>query len=193
MANRSAANFPSLITNMRLLFSMIGILLLVTSCGISRSPRDDRALQNNAATESLSAHMALRVLREDGTSKTFAIVLQNPQHALIQSVRAWVQFDSSAIYVSDLTIEDGRFSLFAQGERGIDSEGGFIKIGAATSEPITDALITLATFTVRSTSSDASVLTFYDWRIGGDGHTAVLSIDHGNALNILSAPSAIDL
>lgn len=178
---------------MRILFSTLGVLLLLTSCSLSRKPRDDRALMHDAARETLSAHMALRVLHDNGQTKTIAIVLQNPQRALIQSVRAWVQFDAALLTVSDLAIEDGRFMLFAPGERGIDAEKGFVKIGAATKEPMTDDTTTLATFTIYSHTTAKPVLTFYDWRIGGDGHTAVLSIDGGKAINILTAPPATNL
>ena len=192
MANSLAANFLFLITNMRILFSsIIGILLLMTSCSVSSTLRDDRSLMHDAVPETFSARLVLRVLREEGDRKVLAIVVQNTDRLPIQSVRAWVRFDPMELKASDLTMEDGRFALFAPGEREIDSVSGFIKIGAAAREPVSDDLATLATFTIQSSAKP--VLTFYDWREEGDGHAAILTLKDGKASNILTAPPAIEL
>jgi len=135
--------------------------------------------------------MVLRLLENSGDTKRVGILIQNPTHAPIQSIRAWVRFDPETVQVSDLTIEDGRLTLFAPNERDIDMEEGFVRIGAATREPITDSLMTLATFTMESSSTPT--LTFYDWREGGDGHTAVLSLDGQSVKNLLQAPPSLEL
>lgn len=176
---------------MKKILPMIGVLLLLSSC--AREPSKDRALKHDSAPETLSAGMSMRVLEENGERKKVAIVVQNPALVPVQSVRAWVRFDPLLIDVRDLTVEDGRFILFAPGERTIDSAEGFVKIGAAVRTAITDPLITLATFTVTTHKGEKPVLTFYDWKDQGDGHTAVLSIVQGNAMNILHAPPSIEL
>lgn len=177
---------------MRTFFLSCGILLFLLSCSSGNSPRADQSLSHGVAPEHLSTRMALRVIDDDGGRKTVAIVLHNPEHIPVQSVRAWVRFDPASLSLDDLAIQDGRFALFAPGEREIDSVEGFVKIGAALRSPIRDSFLTLATFTVESFESDP-VLSFYDWREGGDGHTAVLTISEQGIHNILQTPPLIEL
>lgn len=177
---------------MRAFFLSGGILLLLLSCSSGNGPDADQSLGHGVAPEDLSARMALRVIDDQGQKKMMAIVLHNPEHIPVQSVRAWVRFDPASLSLNDLTIEDGRFALFAPGEREIDSMEGFVKIGAAARMPIRDPFLTLATFTMESSESDP-VLSFYDWRENGDGHTAVLTISEEGIQNILQTPPLIEL
>lgn len=177
---------------MRTFFLSAGVLLLLLSCSSGNGPDADRSLSHSVAPESLSARMALRVIEDQGERKLMAIVIHNPEHIPVQSVRAWVRFDPALLSLSDLAIEDGRFALFAPGEREIDSAEGFVKIGAAAQSPIRDAFFTLATFTAESAEADP-VLSFYDWRENGDGHTAVLTITEDGIQNILQTPPLIEL
>ena len=177
---------------MRTFFLSAGITLLLLSCSSGNGPNADRSLSHSVAPASLSARMALRVIEDDGEKKIMAIVIHNPEHIPVQSVRAWVRFDPASLSLNDLAIQDGRFALFAPGERDIDSAEGFVKIGAAARSPINDPFLTLATFTVESSESDP-VLSFYDWREDGDGHTAVLTISEDGIKNILQTPPLIEL
>ena len=170
---------------------MLGILL-ITSCS-SGTPDPDNALQHGAAKEDLSARLVLRVLKDQGQVKKVGVIVLNPAGAPIQSIRSWVRFDSAALQVKDLAIEDGRFSLFAPGEREIDLAEGFVKLGGAVRKPLHDKEILFASFTIRSPSKEAPVLSFYDWKAEGDGHTAVLSLHEKSIVNILHAPPSIEL
>ncbi len=173
---------------MRTLLSIIGILTLV-SCGFGREPNPDNALSHSAAPTMHTARMVLRVLEDRGTEKKLGIVVQNPGRVPIQSVRSWVRFDPEAADISDLAIEQGDLVLFAPGERMINQAEGFVQIGAAARTPIRDDVFTVASFTVRGTP----VLTFYDWRPEGDGHSALLSLQEGDVTNILASPPSIEV
>ena len=123
---------------MRLSSFLIGTLLLLSSCALRGAGNPENALQHSAAAEVLTARMALRILEEQGETKTVGIVVQNPARVPIQSVRAWVRFDPEVLSVRDLVVADSRFILFPPGERTIDSEEGFLKFGGAVSNPISD-------------------------------------------------------
>ena len=176
---------------MKYFLSLIGLLLLI-SCGEAedQSVQDNGLLHGSAAEQTVS--MMLRVLEEDGEEKTLGIVVENPMQEPIQSIRAWIRFDPESISVRDLTVVDGRFILFAPGERTIDTVGGMVKLGGAVTKPVTDKEILFATFIVRSLDEDI-VLTFYDWRAEGNGHVAVLSMKDNTVKNILIAPSSLEL
>lgn len=177
---------------MRTFFLSAGVLFLLMSCSSDNGSNSDRSLSHSVAPENLSARMALRVIDDQGERKTMAIIIHNPEHIPVQSVRAWVRFDPASVFLSDLAMQDGRFTLFAPGERDIDPVEGFVKIGAAVRSPIRDSFFTIATFTMESAEADP-VLSFYDWREDGDGHTAVLTISEEGIRNILQTPPLIEL
>ena len=87
------------------------MVLLLLSCSSGNGPNTDRSLSHSVAPESLSARMALRVIEDDGEKKIMAIVIHNPEHIPVQSVRAWVRFDPASLSLNDLAIQDGRFAL----------------------------------------------------------------------------------
>jgi len=177
---------------MKHVLSLIGLLLL-TSCGSAENKIDPKnGLVHRSAGEQ-TVVMSLRVLVEQDEVRTIGIVVSNPAQVPIQSIRAWVRFDPETMTVQDLTITDARFILFAPGERTIDQEKGMVRLGGAVHEPIDDEEVLFATFTLRSSSSEAPVFAFYDWRAEGDGHTAVLSLTEDVATNILTAPPSIEL
>lgn len=177
---------------------LLGILLLsLTSCSGSQGSEDlSGQLKPAAPVESLTARMALRVLHEDGSQQKIGMVVLNPEEVPIQSVRAWVQYDTEQLEVRDLTVEDGRFILFAPGERMIDPERGLLKLGTAVSHSLRDREILVASFVVQRkgrVEGEKPVINFYDWRAEGEGHTAVLSVQNGVARNILQHPLSLAL
>ena len=179
---------------MRYTLFLVGILLLTSCGGGEQRPSPENALGHGAAAENLTASMKLKLLESNESEWVLGIFVQNPEEIPIQSIRSWVQFDSSQVRIRNLTIEDGRFTLFAPGERTIDLVEGFVKIGGAVREPIRDTEIFFASFTVRAPiSSDLPVLTFYDWRADGNGHTAVLTLERDGVLNVLHIPPSIEL
>jgi hypothetical protein len=183
---------------MRLFPSLLVGLLLLTSCSVpGRKIEDENALLHSAAAEIFSARIALRVLEENGDTKKIGIVVFNPLQAPIQSVRAWVSFDPHLLLLDDLAIEDSRFVLFPPGERTIDTDLGYLKFGGAVTSPLSERELLVATFTVRTINDDGTydrpLLSFYDWRAEGDGHTAVLSFEEEEkkVLNIVQPPSGL--
>lgn len=179
---------------MRKTFSLIGLLLL-TSCGggMSRTSSDS-GMKHGAAAEDLTAHMELRIIEEKEQEWTLGIFIENPQEIPIQSIRSWVQFDPETLHVKDLSIADSRFSLFAPGERTIDLAEGLIKLGAAALRPIHDTEIFFASFSVRAPAlSEKPIISFYDWRADGEGHTAVLTLSEDAVLNVLNIPPSLKL
>lgn len=178
-------------SNMKRLFIIIGFIIL-TSCNAEKEHSGENALKHAVAPDSLSVRLELSVLQKIHGTSTIGIVIHNPERVPIQSIRSWVQFDPSTTRIRDLGIVESRFGLFAPGERSIDQHEGFVMLGAAAQRPITDEKILFATFTVR-TDGDSAGLNFYDWREGGDGHTAVLSLQEDSVVNIVRLPSALSL
>ncbi len=177
---------------------LIGVLLLSSCTQATTRVDPENALLHSAAAEVLTARMALRILEEQGDMRTVGIVVLNPAGTAIQSVRAWVRFDPEALLVQDLVVQENRFVLFAPGERTVDRQEGFVKFGGAVKNPLSDPELLLATFTVRLLAEDGGfdrpVLSFYDWRSEGDGHTAVLSLSENlGVLNIVQPPSGLSL
>ncbi len=175
---------------MKTLFSAIGLLILFLLAGCGASNQE---IKHPAAMDLLNAEMFFHVGDEQGQQKTISIFVKNPESLPIQSVRAWIKFDPAAVRITDLKVEEERLSLVAPGETDIDSEEGLVKIGVASSEAISEGLIKVASFKVLKIGTQPAVLTFYDWRAEGDGHTAVLFLEEREAINILKAPSSISL
>ena len=181
---------------MRRFSILIGLLVLSACSSAGRMPEPGNSLQHPVAPENLTARIVLRVLEERGIVRKIGVVILNPQRVPIQSVRAWVQFDPAVIRDQNLSIEDGRFSLFAPGERTIESHQGFVKIGGAVQEPVRDTEILFATFMVRVPpipGGTRPTLSFHDWRPEGDGHTAVLSLGTPTIVNVLRPPTSFQL
>lgn len=182
---------------MRLSSFLLGLLLL-TSCTQGGGDRAENALLHSAAAETLTATMHLKVLEEHGGMRKIAVVVLNPAEVPIRSVRAWVRFDPGMLQIENFTVEDSRFVLFAPGEFEIDPLEGFVKFGGAAEAPLVDRELLLATFTVRILQENGRyqrpLLSFYDWRGTGDGHTAILSLPSPQSvLNILKPPSSLSL
>ena len=175
-------------------FLLTGILFLSSCAGGGGA---ETRLKHEAVPESLTTTIALRVLESTGQVRKIGVVVLNPAAVPVQSIRAWVHFDPSQMRAHTLAIADGRFVLFAPGEREIDPMLGFVKIGGAVREPIRDTEILLATFTVQASPSreaERPVLAFYDWQAEGAGHTAVLSLgEQQYVTNTVRAPSSLDL
>ena len=183
---------------MRLSSLLLGLLLLLTSCVGGGNDTED-ALRHPAAAETLTAKISLKVLEEHGGTRKIGIVVLNPAEVPIRSVRAWVRFDPTLLHVRDFTVTDPRFSLFAPGERSVDHREGFVKFGGAAVSLLSDRELLLATFVVELQTEDGRydrpILSFYDWRSEGDGHTAVLSLPspQKTVLNIVQPPFSLPL
>ena len=181
---------------------LLGLLVLSSCAGAGDTPKENQLL-HPAAAEMFTAELSLRILAEKGATRTVGIVLRNSAEVPVQSVRAWVKFDPKVLFIDNFIVEDGRFSLFAPGERDIDMQEGFVKFGGAVSAPFTDRETLLASFIVHLPKKKAAgpiPLTFHDWQAEGSGHTAVLSLpenlrDAGplGVLNIVQPPSSLAL
>ena len=178
-------------TQVKTLLSVTGLFLITILVGCTSGSGDE--MLHSVAPDDLTAEMRLVVLSDRGSEKEIGIVIQNPDNYPIQSVRAWVKFDSSAVSITNLSQDEERLSLTAPGEMEIDSEEGFVKIGVASASPLREGVLNVASFKVR-VIGESPILTFHDWREDGTGHVAVLMInEEGKAVNVLSAPSSISL
>lgn len=176
---------------MKTLISIAGLLLVTLLVGCTSGSGDQ--MIHSVAPDELTAKMQLVVISERGSEKEIGIVVQNPENHPVQSVRAWVKFDSASVQVTDLSLDEERLSLTAPGEMEIDSEEGFVKIGVASASPLREGVLNVASFRAKVVGQESPILTFYDWREGGDGHVAVLTLSEGKAVNVLKTPSSISL
>lgn len=180
---------------MKRIFLLAGFLLLLISC--SEQGNGER-LTHSAAGDALTAHLSLEVLSKEESGQRIGIILRNPAALPVQSIRSWMQFDPALVAISDLRIEDGRFSLFAPKERQVNETTGFLQLGGAARTAIAEERIVFASFHVRETNgrtreTSPVILSFYDWKAEGNGHTAVLSLGSHGAVNVIEAPSSLVL
>jgi|GEM_PF-1761638 hypothetical protein len=175
-----------------IVFSMISVIL--SSCDSEDGANVSRhGLKHGVAADMLTANIEFVINSDNSNSGTIDIVVKNLQSRPIQSARSWVRFDPNTVSVSNLILRDTRFSLFAPNEQEIDRKNGFIKFGGAALEAITDEEIILMSFDYKKIGSEDSILTFYDWKAEGDGHTAVVILSGNTPMNILQVPSHITL
>jgi hypothetical protein len=188
-----AARCPVFNIDLMKRFLLLTGLLLLSSCRVGESGKE---LAHGVAGDVRTARLSIELLGEEEGEWRVGIALENPAEVPVQSIRSWIQFDAARLGISDLHIEDGRFVLFAPGEKVIEDEG-FIQLGGAVREVITDKNLLFASFRVRERSGRKSgtptFLSFYDWRAEGNGHTAVLSLGSHGAVNIIEAPSVFML
>lgn len=178
----------------RLLF-LTGFLILA-SCGGSGN---GETLSHGVAGDALTARMAFEILGEEEGGVRIGIVVRNPARVPLQSIRSWVRFDPAHARVSDLRVEDGRFSLFAPREREVNEADGFIQLGGAVRSGVKEERVLFASFRVRRIGDRTAggiapaILSFYDWNAEGAGHTAALSLGPHGAVNIIDAPLSLVL
>lgn len=180
---------------MKRLFLLPGFLLLL-SCAAGQG--NDERFSHGVAPDTLTAHLSLEALSKEESGQRIGIVLRNPAALPVQSIRSWMRFDPALVAISDLRIEDGRFSLFAPKERQVNETTGFLQLGGAARIAIAEERILFASFHVERTSgrtreTSPVILSFYDWKAEGNGHTAVLSLGSHGAVNIIEAPSSLPL
>jgi len=172
-------------------------ILALTGCaGVSEDLRGGRALVPAEHVEGSEVRLRLRALEVMGGEETrVGIVLENPRGYPVTSVRSWIQFDPALISLADLALLEPRLTLFPPGEREIDAEGGLVRFGAASTEPMRDAEILLASLVVTSIrEGERGSLSFYDWREDGEGHTGAYAVLEGGIVrSLLEAPVSLTL
>jgi len=136
---------------------------------------------------------ALRI----GDEADIQIVLKNPDHQKIISVRSWLEYNPAHLEGLAVDTKDSLFTLAAPGEDGFDAESGWVKVGRSNiSGGVSDAEAVVATikFKVKTASGVTTSLKPYDYQVSELGHVSVNIIDQGFPVNVLARePKALDL
>lgn len=101
------------------------------------------------------------------------VVVSGPDFASVRSVRAWLNYDPSALEYRSVELTKELPSPSA-GEQAADAVGKVVKIGGSNDNGLSGKSVAVArvTFRVLSATSD-TVLSFNDFKSDGNGHTAV--------------------
>ena len=125
------------------------------------------------------------------------VVLKNPGHQSVISVRAWLDYNPNALEGLNIVTQDSPFTLAAPGEDKFNAAEGHAEIGRSNiSGGVTDSEVVVATvrFRVKTASPLTTSISPYDYQVTELGHTSVNIIDQGFPVNILSEePDAIQI
>jgi hypothetical protein len=117
------------------------------------------------------------------------VVIKNIPTQPISRVRAWINYDPKILTGMSLDVSPD-FSLLTPGENAFDPIDGYIKIHASTEvgeeSDARDLVVARIQMKVLDTDVGRTVLSFYDYKTGTDGHTLVSSTAFGDEVNILS-------
>lgn len=132
-----------------------------------------------------------------GDEVEFEIVLKNPDHQKIISVRSWLEYSPAHVEGLAVDTKDSLFTLSAPGEDGFDAESGWVKVGRSNiSGGVSDPEVVVATvkFKVKTASGVTTSIKPYDYQVSELGHVSVNIIDQGFPVNVLARePEALEL
>lgn len=128
-----------------------------------------------------------------GDTLTVVVKVQNPSQADITRVRAWIAYDPAVLEGKTIVI-DPAFPTVTPGESQFSVAEGYAKIGATAAEAQKAGEIVVATltFTVKETSLDKTVISFYDYGNDATKHTLIAGTKAGTEEQLLGlAPGSL--
>lgn len=186
---------------------IIGILTLIltASCTVStekNEPSHDTAKTEEAAQElkeniqkiqikpEQSAEIYLTQKKADASNIIITVMVKNSKKIPVQSVRSWLSYNPKQITAVKIDTTKSSFETAAPTENNIEPLFGLIKIGRSTlGAGILDADIEVAKIvcTIKDPQTP-SIMDFFDYQSGEEGHTQIQTIQDGQVFNILKKP-----
>lgn len=131
--------------------------------------------------------LALKAGQEENRI-TVQVTLQNPSQKPIASAQAWLSYNPQVLRGISAQIDSSVLDIPAPYVTGFDPVLGVIKLGAATSAPVTDTVIPVATLVFEKTGEGVTTLDAYDYRDSLSGHTSANVLIENKPYNVLKKP-----
>ena len=119
------------------------------------------------------------------------VVIKNPAKKAVNSVTAWIKYDSEKLRVEKINSETSPFELASPDGNKIDAKKGLVQIGrAAVGQSLfeTEIYVVGIVFEVLSSENEMTTLQFHDFRANELGRVGVFSTSGLLTENILQTP-----
>jgi hypothetical protein len=169
---------------------------LLAGCEVT-APKSESTAKKTAIEEFVLKAVAAKkevglVLKADhqGKQVTVTVSLENPNLKPITSVQAWLSYDPAKLQGKTVDAKDSAFDLMAPYNNTFDNQNGLVMLGRASTKPVKDKVIKVATVTFDSVQEGAAMLDAYDYQEDLSGHVSANVLSDGKPFNILVKPDS---